>query len=89
LGGLKEFKTNETTIVKTIVVLLRNTTWRCGKLERAIVTHLRNRRQNFGRSKVSVIDIMHHLNIKGEKKEECIDAIKRLEKRNIVRILPL
>ena len=89
MGGLKEFKTNETTIVKTIVVLLRNTTWRCGKLERSIVTHLRNRRQNFGRSKVSVIDIMHHLNIKGEKKEECIDAIKRLEKRNIVRILPL
>jgi len=89
LGGLKEFKTNETTIVKTIVILLRNTTWRCGKLERSIVTHLRNRRQNFGRSEISVLDIMHHLNIKGEKKNECIDAIKRLEKRNIVRILPL
>jgi len=89
LGGLKEFKTSETTIVKTIVVLLRNTTWRCGKLERSIVTHLRNRRQNFGRSEVSVLDIMHNLNINVEKKEECIDAIKRLEKRNIVRILPL
>ena len=89
MGGLKEFKANETTIVQTVVVLLRNTTWRCGKLERSIVTHLRNRRQNFGRSEVSVFDIMHHLDIKGDKKEECIDAIKRLEKRNIVRILPL
>ena len=89
MRDLKDFKANETTIFQTIVVLLRNTTWRCGKLERSIVTHLRNMRQNFGRSEVSVFDIMHHLNIKGEKKEECIDAIKRLEKRNIVRILPL
>ncbi len=89
MEGLKEVKPNEITIVQTIVVLLRNTTWRCGKLERSIVTHLRSRRQNFGRSEVSIRDIMHHLNIKGEKKEECIDAIKRLDKRNIVRILPL
>ena len=69
--------------------MLRNTTWRCGKLERSIVGHLRNRRQNFGKSGVSVKDIMHHLNLNGEKKDECIGAIKRLEKRNIVRILPL
>jgi hypothetical protein len=32
---------------------------------------------------------MHYLNFNGDKKDECIDAIKRLEKRNIVRILPL
>jgi hypothetical protein len=32
---------------------------------------------------------MYHLDLDGEKKDECIDAIKRLEKRNIVRILPL
>jgi hypothetical protein len=89
LGGLDNFKTNEQTIVKTLVVLLRNTTWRCGKLERSIVRHLRNRRQNFGKSSVSVREIIFHLNVKDEKKSECIDAIKRLEKRNIVRILPL
>jgi transcription initiation factor TFIIIB Brf1 subunit/transcription initiation factor TFIIB len=89
LGSLDSFKTNEQTILKTIVVLLRNTTWRCGKLERSIVRHLRNRRQNFGKSGLSVREIMHHLDLNGEKKDECIDAIKRLEKRNIVRILPL
>ena len=83
------FKVNEQTIVRTIVVLLRNTTWRCGKLERSIVKHLRNCRQNFGKSGVSIREIMHHLDLNGEKKDECIDAIKRLEKRNIVRILPL
>ncbi|MCW3997441.1 MAG: hypothetical protein NWF10_02595 [Candidatus Bathyarchaeota archaeon] len=89
MGSLDSFKTNEQTILKTIVVLLRNTTWRCGKLERSIVRHLRNRRQNFGKSGLSVREIMHHLDLNGEKKDECIDAIKRLEKRNIVRILPL
>lgn len=89
MGDLDSFKTNEQTILKTIVVLLRNTTWRCGKLERSIVRHLRNRRQNFGKSGLSVREIMHHLDLNSEKKDECVDAIKRLEKRNIVRILPL
>jgi hypothetical protein len=89
LGDLGSFKTNEQTILKTIVVLLRNTTWRCGKLEKSIVRHLRNRRQNFGKSGVSVREIIHHLDLNNKKREECIDAIKRLEKRNIVRILPL
>ena len=32
---------------------------------------------------------MKNLNLTGAKKDECIDAIKRLEKRNIVKILPL
>lgn len=89
MGSLDSFKTNEQTILKTIVVLLRNTTWRCGKLERSIIRHLRNRRQNFGKSGLSVREIMHHLDLNGEKTDECVDAIKRLEKRNIVRILPL
>ena len=88
LRSLKNIKTNEI-ILKTIIILIRNTTWRCGKLERSIVRHIRNRRQNFGKSGLSVLEIMHHLNLKGEKKDECFDAIKRLEKRNIVRILPV
>ena len=89
MGNLYNFKTDEQTILKTIVVLLRNTTWRCGKLERSIVRHLRNRRQNFGKFGVSIREIIHHLDHNGEKKDECIYAIRRLEKRNIVRILPL
>ena len=71
-----------------LVVLIRNTTWRCGKLERLIVGYLRNNRQNFGKSASSIEEIVNHLNLDG-KKEECYDAIKRLEKRNIVRILPM
>jgi hypothetical protein len=82
-------KSKDQTLVRTIVVLIRNTTWRCGKLEKSIVHHLYKRHQNFGKTEVSVRDIMLNLNITGEKKDECLDALRRLEKRNIVKITPL
>ena len=89
MGGPRGRKSKEQTLVRTIVVLIRNTTWRCGKLEKSIVQHLYKRHQNFGKTEVSVKDIMLNLNITGEKKDECLDALRRLEKRNIVRITPL
>jgi hypothetical protein len=88
LGDLPQRK-NEQTLVRTIVVLIRNTTWRCGKLEKSIVRHLYKRHRSFGKTEVSVKDIMQNLNFDGEKKNEFLDALKRLEKRNIVKLLPL
>ncbi len=82
-------KTKEKNLVKTIVILIRNTTWRCGKLEKSIVRHLYKRNENFGKANVSVGDMMENLNFTGEKKSEFLDALKRLEKRNIVKLLPL
>jgi transcription initiation factor TFIIIB Brf1 subunit/transcription initiation factor TFIIB len=82
-------KAKEQTLVKTIVVLIRNTTWRCGKLEKSIVRHLHKRNENFGKATESVGDIMQNLNFTGEKKSEFLDALKRLEKRNIVKLMPL
>ncbi len=87
--GSEEKITNEQTLVKTFVVLIRNTTWRCGKLEKSIILHLHKRHENFGKSGASVGDIMQTLNINGKKRDECLDALKRLEKRNIIKILPL
>ena len=89
MGDSPRQKAKEQTLVRTIVVLIRNTTWRCGKVEKSIVRHLYKRHRNFGKPGASIRDIMQNLNIKGAKKDECIDAIKRLEKRNIVKILPL
>ena len=89
MGDLRGRKSKEQALVRTIVVLIRNTTWRCGKLEKSIVRHLYKRHQNFGKAEVSVKDIMLNLNITGEKKDECLDALRRLEKRNIVKITPL
>ena len=89
MGDSRGRKSKEQILVRTIVVLIRNTTWRCGKVEKSIVQHLYKRHQNFGKAEVSVRDIMVNLNITGEKKDECLDALRRLEKRNIVKITPL
>ncbi|MCW4007678.1 MAG: hypothetical protein NWF09_03160 [Candidatus Bathyarchaeota archaeon] len=85
---MRKRKSNEQTLVHTIVVLMRNTTWRCGKLEKSIVKHLHNRHKNFGKPCMSIRDIMQNLNLTDKKKDEFMDAIKRLEKRNIVKIMP-
>jgi len=89
MGDSRGRKSAEQSLVRTIVVLIRNTTGRCGKLEKSIVHHLYKRHENFGKRGVSVGDIMQNLNLSGEKKDECLDAIKRLEKRNIVKLLLL
>ena len=89
MGDSRGRKTAEQSLVRTIVILIRNTTWRCGKLEKSIVQHLYKRHENFGKRGVSVGDIMQNLNLTGEKKDECLDAIKRLEKRNIVKLMLL
>jgi hypothetical protein len=89
MGDSKRRKLKEQTLVRTIVVLIRNTTWRCGKVEKSIVQHLYKRHRLFGKPGESVRDIIHNLKFAGEKKEECIDALKRLEKRNIVKMMLL
>jgi hypothetical protein len=89
MGDSKRRKLKEQALVRTIVVLIRNTTWRCGKVEKSIVQHLYKRHRLFGKPGESVRDIIQNLNFAGEKKDECIDALKRLEKRNIVKMMLL
>jgi hypothetical protein len=89
VGDSKRRKLKEQALVRTIVVLIRNTTWRCGKVEKSIVQHLYKRHRLFGKPGESVRDIIQNLNFAGEKKDECIDALKRLEKRNIVKMMLL
>jgi hypothetical protein len=86
LNGSKE---TDKTLVKAIVVLLRNTTWRCGRLERLIVKHLHRKNIMLGKPEMSINDMVRSLKLTGKKKNEFLDAMKRLERRNIVRILKL
>jgi hypothetical protein len=74
-------------LVRAIVVLIRNTTWRCGKLERLIIKHLYRKNVNLGKFEMPVGEMIRSLNLTGKKKNEFLDAMKRLERRNIVRIL--
>ena len=73
-------------LVKAIVILLRNTTWRCGKLERLIVTNLCRRNAGLGKSGMPIMEMIQSFRLSGKKKSEFLDALKRLERRNIVRI---
>ncbi len=72
---------------RAIIVLMRNTTWRCGKLERLIVEHLLHKKTvGLGKSEVSLNEILQNFNATGKKRNEFLDALKRLERRNIIRI---
>jgi hypothetical protein len=77
----------EKKVMEAIVVLIRNTTWRCGRLERLIVKHLHNKRAVFGKPEMRINDMLLSLKLTGKKKNEFLDAMKRLERRNIIRIL--
>ena len=74
-------------LIRAMIVLIRNTTWRCGKLERLIVRNLHKRKVSFGRPEMAVRDMIMNFSLSGKRRNEFLDAIKRLERRNIVRIL--
>jgi len=76
-------------LVKAIVVLIRNTTWRCGRLERLIVGYLNRRTGWFGKPQMTVDGMIRNFKLTGKKRNEFLDAIKRLERRNIVKILKM
>jgi hypothetical protein len=86
-GDLSESRRSEKRVVKAIVVLIRNTTWRCGKLERAIVRHLYSKHTVLGKPQMPISDMLLTLKLTGKKKNEFLDAVKRLERRNIIKIL--
>jgi hypothetical protein len=85
LAGKKRGDTQR--LVRAIVVLIRNTTWRCGKLERLIVKNLYRRNASLGKPGMPIKEMIASFKLTGKKRNEFLDAIKRLERRNIVRIL--
>lgn len=76
-------------LVRAIVVLIRNTTWKCGRLERSIVSYLHRRTKGLGKPQMTVHDMIQKFELTGKKKNEFLDALRRLERRKIVRISSL
>ena len=72
-------------LLEGTVVLIRDTTWKCGRVERTVLEFLRNDLR--GRGKARIRDMLEKLESDGHKRGEFLDAIKRLEKRRIVKIL--
>ena len=75
-----------TRMIKAFAVLLRNSTWKCGRIERLVVNYLIKQLRTFGRVKVPVMEMLQHFKLDGKRRSEFFDAIKRLEKRNIIKV---
>ena len=71
-------------LLEGIIVLVRNTTWKCGRVERTVLGYLQNDFR--GRGKARIRDLLERLETEGLRRSETLDAIKRLEKRRIVKI---
>jgi len=71
-------------LLEGIIVLVRNTTWKCGRVERTVLGYLQNDFR--GRGKARIKDLLERLETRGLRRSETLDAIKRLEKRRIVKI---
>jgi len=73
-------------MIRAIAVLLRNTTWKCGRVERLVVNHLREKFRKCGLAQTPIREMLQYFRLRGKQKSEFLDAIKRLEKRRIIRI---
>ena len=69
--------------LKTKVILRKNTTWKCGKIQRLIINYLREL-QHGGCTQASVKDLLKHLKLNKTQKEQLFEAMERLEKRGII-----
>ena len=73
-------------MIRAIAILLRNTTWKCGRMERLVVNYLRRQLQRCGRAQTPVGDMLQYFKLSGKQKSEFFEAIRRLEKRHIIKI---
>jgi demethoxyubiquinone hydroxylase (CLK1/Coq7/Cat5 family) len=76
-------------MLRALAVLMRNTTWKCGRVERLVVNHLREQLRKFGKAQSPIREMLQKFKLKGKQKSEFFDAIKRLEKRRIIKIVKI
>jgi len=79
-------KTETQKMFKAAAVLLRNTTWKCGRIERLVIRYLQNHLRKDGRRWSRIKDMIQYFRLQGKQRSEFFDALKRLEKRRIIRI---
>ena len=73
--------------LETFVVLLRDTTWKCGAVERLVVNYLRQQFPHCGCNPTSVKAMLEHFRSNGEENHRFFEAMERLEKRGIIKIV--
>ena len=72
---------------RSFVVLLRDTTWKCGTVERLIVNYLRRQIKHCRHTHFSVKEMLENFKVKKRQQRRFFDAIERLEKRGIIKIV--
>lgn len=80
-------KTTSQKLHRAFVVLLRDTTWKCGTVERLVVNYLRRQIRYCRGTHYSVKDILENFEVKKHQQRRFFDAIERLEKRGIIKIV--
>ena len=73
-------------LIKSIAILLRNTTWKCGSMERLVVAYLQEKFRRRGKAQTPINEMLQDFKLRGKQKSEFLDAIKRLEKRRIIKV---
>ncbi|PVX23486.1 MAG: hypothetical protein CW716_12045 [Candidatus Bathyarchaeum sp.] len=72
---------------RAFIVLLRDTTWKCGTVERLVVNYMRRQIGNYRGTHFPVKDILEDFDVKKHQQRRFFDAIERLEKRGIIKIV--
>jgi hypothetical protein len=70
--------------LKAFVVLLRDTTWKCGVVERLVVNYLRLQFQRYGCTRSSVKDMLEHFRLNGKQHHRFLES---MERRGIIKIV--
>jgi hypothetical protein len=73
--------------LEEFVVLLRDTTWKCGVVERLVVNYLRQQFPHCRSNPTSVNDMLEQFRSNGEENHRFFEAMERLEKRGIIKIV--
>ncbi len=73
-------------MIRAMAVLVRSTTWKCGKIERLVVKYLQHRLLKYGIPQTSIKDMLQQFKLQGKQRSEFFDALRRLERRQIIRI---
>ena len=76
-------------MLRANAILLRNTTWKCGRMERLVVSYLRRRLQHCGYTQSSIKDMLAYFKLKGRQKTGFLEAIERLERRRIIKTVTI
>jgi hypothetical protein len=72
---------------RATTILLRNTTWKCGRVESLVVDYLQRQVRRCGHAQTYVKDMLEHFKLKGKQQNEFFEALERLERRRIIKIV--